>query len=207
MVSVVPDRPHPLDALAEDLPAGSRLYRVFAASPERDATTFNPGYGSYRYYFFGDLPVPTLYAAQTERAAVCESLLHDVPLRGGVLTPEEYRSHVAAAITPTRPLHLAAFHGLGLRRLGVEATQLTDTPAEEYPRTVAWAAQAHEAGLDGVVWMAKRCNTDRAYVLFGDRVSCDELQIAIDYARVFAAGEDLNWLIDFCGTVKVDILV
>lgn len=206
-MSVVPDPPELLDALPEELPAGARLFRVFAAHPGRDATTVNPGYGSYRFSFFGDPVVPTLYAAQTEVAAVCESLLRDVPLRGGVLLPEQYRGHVAAAITPTRPLSLAAFHGMGLRRLGIESAQLTDAPAREYPRTVVWAEAAHQEGFDGVVWMSKRCNTDRAYVLFGDRVSTDDLHIETDYARVFAVGEDLDWLIDFCATAKVDVLV
>lgn len=206
-MSAVPGPPTELDALAEELPAGARLYRVLRAAPGRDATTFNPGHGHNRFSFFGDPPVPTLYAAQTETAAVRESLLRDVPLRGGVLLPEQYRDCVAAVISPLRPLSLAAFHGVGLRRLGIEPGQLTDTPARDYPRTVAWVEAAHSAGFDGLVWMSRRCTTDRAYVLFGDRVSREELQTATDYARIFAAGEDLDWLIDVCATAGVDVLV
>lgn len=205
-MSVVPDPPDPFDALSEDLPAGSRLYRAFTAAADRDAATFNPGYGSYRFSFFGDPPVPTLYLAQTDEAAVCEVILRDVPQPGGVLMPEQYRDHVIASITTRSPLRLAQFLGAGLVRLGVRPYQLTDTPTRDYDRTVAWAETAHRAGFDGAVWMSGRLNTDRAYVVFGDRVSSSDLHIEPDHARIFAAGRDVEWLIDFCATVKVDVL-
>lgn len=207
MVSVVPDPPELFDPQEEVLAEGSRLLRAFAAAPGRDAATFNPGYGTYRFSFFGNPPVSTLYLAATDEAAVCETILRDVPQPGGVLMPEQYRDHVIAAITTRRPLRLARFLGVGLPRLGIRPHQLTDTPKREYDRTVAWGEAAHRAGFDGAVWMSGRLNTDRAYVLFGDRVVGADLQIESDHARVFAAGRDVEWLIDFCATVKVDVLV
>ena len=206
-MSVVPDPPRPFGALEEVLPEGARLYRAFAAAPGRDALTFNPGYGSYRFSFFGDPPVPILYVAQTEGAAVCETILRDVPQPGGVLMPEQYRDHIVAAITNRRPLRLAKFLGVGLPCLGVRPYQLTDTPSREYDGTVAWGRAAHGAGFDGAVWRSGRCNTDRAYVFFGDRVASKDLRIEPDHARIFAAGTDVEWLIDFCATVKVDVLL
>lgn len=199
--------PEPFDPALEVLPAGSRLYRTFAAAPDRHVTTFNPGYGGpHRFSFFGDPPVPVLYAAQTETAAVCESLLHDVPLTGGRLLPEHYERSVAAALEPTRELRLAAFHGTGLRRLGIEPMQLTSSPARTYRATVAWAQAAHRAGLDGVVWMSARLNTDRAYVFFGDRVQESDLRVVTSYGRVFTTGPDRDWLVDLCAFLKVDVL-
>lgn len=94
----VPDPPDPFDPLTEQLPAGSRIYRMFTAAPDRQVTTFNPGMsGPHRFSFFGNPPVPVLYGAQTEVAALCESLLHDVPLTGGRLLPEQYQRCVAGA--------------------------------------------------------------------------------------------------------------
>jgi hypothetical protein len=46
---------------------------------------------------------------------------------------------------------------------------------------VAWAEVAHAAGFGGCAWMSKRCNTDRAYVLFGDRVGRDDVEDSLDY--------------------------
>ncbi|WP_448073940.1 RES family NAD+ phosphorylase [Georgenia yuyongxinii] len=203
----IPPPPRPFDPVVEVLPAGSRLFRSFSAAPGRHVSTFNPGYGGvHRFSFFGDPPVAVLYAAQTEIAAVCESLLHDVPLAGGRLLPEQYERTVLGALETTRELRLAAFHGVGLRRLGVEPTQLTSSPAHTYRATVAWGQAVHAAGLDGAVWMSVRCNTDRAYVLFGDRVHGDDLRVVADYGRVLTTGPDRDWLVDLCAFMKVDVL-
>lgn len=203
-----PAPPSPFEPLIEALPAGSRMYRMFTAARDRHATTFNPGAGGpHRFSFFGNPVVPVLYAAQTEMAALCESLLHDVPLTGGRLLPEQYQQCVAGAFETTRELRLASFRGIGLRRLGVDAAHLTASPPRTYHHTVAWGQAAHDIGLDGVVWMSSRCNTDRAYVLFGDRVRRQDLHVAADYARLFTPGPGLDWLIDACASMKVDVLM
>lgn len=203
----MPPPPVPFDPAIAELPAGSRLYRAFSAAPDRRVTTFNPGYGGpHRFSFFGDPPVPVLYAAQTETAAICESLLHDIPLAGGRLIPEQYERSVAGPLETTRELRLAVFHGLGLRRLGVEPNQLTSSPARTYRATVAWARAAHAAGLDGAVWMSARLNTDCAYVFFGDRVHENDLHVVASYGRVFTTGPDRDWLVDLCAFLKVDLL-
>ena len=203
----VPAPPDPFDPAIEVLSAGTRLYRTLQAAAGRHVTTFNPGYGGpHRFSFFGDPPVPALYAAQTESAAVCESLLHDIPLSGGRLTPERYERSVAGALQPVRDLRLAAFHGMGLRCLGITPNQLTSTPARTYRATVAWAQAAHAAGLDGVVWMSARLNTDRAYLFFGDRVHEDDLRVVTSYGRLFTTGPDRDWLVDLCAFMKVDVL-
>ena len=203
----MPAPPTPFEPAVEVLPAASRLFRVFSAAPDRHVTTFNPGYGGpQRFSFFGNPLVPTLYAADSETAAVCESVLHDVPLRGGRLLPEQYERSVVGAVETTRELRLAAFHGAGLRRLGVEAHQLTASPARTYPATVRWAEAAHAVGVDGLVWMSARLNTDRAYVFFGDRVNAEDLRVVTDYGRIFATGPDRDWLVDVCAFMKVDVL-
>ncbi|WP_024793260.1 RES family NAD+ phosphorylase [Tomitella biformata] len=204
---VTPSPPEPFNPHTVTLPAGSQLVRVFNNAPGRTAAIFNPGLGpGGRFSFFGSPPVPVLYAAQTQEAAICETLLHDVPVTGGVLFPEDYENKVAARLSTTRDLRLASFLGTGLRALRIEAAQLADTTASEYPRTVGWAEAAHRCGLDGVAWMSKRCNSDRAYVLFGDRLTSTDLEIDPTYGRIFATGADLDWLIDFCAGLHVDVL-
>lgn len=201
-----PEPPDPFDADDFVLRSGRPLYRVFSNS--RTVTEFNPTGppASQRFSFFGDPPVPVLYAASTDEAAVCESLLHDVPVAGGMLAPSRYRNKVMGLSRPARDLRLARLMGTGLRRLGVEQGQLTDTPMSQYPRTNRWAQAAHAAGFDGVAWMSKKCNDAEAYVLFGDRVSQGDLVLDPSFARVFLGGAGFDWLVDFCTPLHVEVL-
>lgn len=54
--------------------------------------------------------------------------------------------------------------------------------------------------------MSRRCNSDRAYVFFGDRV--DEKDFAVDtsFGRVFADTVGIGWLSDLCAPLGVDVL-
>ncbi|KRF07074.1 hypothetical protein ASH00_16140 [Arthrobacter sp. Soil782] len=194
------------EPLSFTLTAGEQLYRVFSNRSGRPANAFNPGAGRRtRFAFFGDPKVPVLYAAQTEEAAVCETLLHDVPIDGGMLNHDDYGDKVMARLIAGRDLNLASFMGTGLRALKVEETDVTATPASSYGETVAWAEAAHAAGFDGIVWMSHRCNTDRAFVFFGDRVTDADLEIDIRFARVFELDPDRAWLSDFCAPLHVDV--
>lgn len=83
----------PLDPAIEKLPAGHLAYRVFTAT--RKATEFNPGIAApTRFGFFGKPVVPIMYAADTEEAAVAETLLHDIPVEGAccptTITPAKH---------------------------------------------------------------------------------------------------------------------
>lgn len=201
---VVPDPPDPFRPDTEALPAGTALYRVH--SNARGVAEFNPGVGSAtRFGFFADPPVPILYAASTQQAAVAESLLHDIPAAGGILPYAAYADKVMGRIRPTRDLRLAKLRGLGLRRLGVEAAQVTDTPASAYPDTVRWAEAAHRAGYDGIVWTSRKCNDAAAFVIFGDRCA-GYLRQDTGFARILQAGAGLDWLIATCTPLRVDVL-
>src|SRR6202012_1947518 len=90
---VVRRPPDPFDPATATLPAGHLLYRVLSAT--RTATDFNPGFGSpTRFGFFGKPKVPIMYAADTEEAAIAETLLHDIPVEGGLLPYDQYVTKV-----------------------------------------------------------------------------------------------------------------
>lgn len=189
------------------LDVGAQLYRLFTAAEGRSATTFNPGFGAPTWFaFFGDPAVPVLYAAATEEAAVAETLLHDIPASGGLLPYDAYARTVMARLTVTRPVKLGVLHGLGLRKLCVAAADLTASDAATYPQTVQWAHAAHEAGIDGLVWMSRLCNDAKAYVFFGDRCAGAFVQ-DVTFGRLFATGTDQLWLIDLCAPLHVDVLL
>jgi hypothetical protein len=204
---VTPGPPKRFNPKIATLDVGTQLYRVFTAAEGRTATTFNPGYGApTRFAFFGTPVVPVLYAAATEEAAVAETLLHDIPVSGGILPYDKYARTVMARLEVARPVRVGILHGLGLRKLKVTAEALTASGAETYPETVKWAQAAHDAEFDGLVWMSRLCNDAKAYVFFGDR--CDDAFIQDStFGRLFATGADQLWLIDLCAPLHVDVLL
>jgi RES domain len=202
---VVRRPPEPFDPATATLPAGHLLFRVLSAT--RTAADFNPGFGSRtRFGFFGKPVVPILYAAETEDAAIAETLLHDIPAVGGLLPHDQYATKVLVRLEVTQRLRVAVLHGTGLRRLKVTADELTSSPASGYATTVRWAEAAHNAGLDGLVWMSRQCNDAKAYVFFGDR-RADAFTQDPTHARIFASPADQIWLIDRCAPLHVDVLM
>jgi hypothetical protein len=208
-VVTVPAPPCRFDALTHVVPEGEMLHRVH--HPARDANVFNPGVGAptrFAPLIMNGTPVPTLYAAQTAEAAVCETILHDVPLAGGLLPYARYAPLVETTLLLSREVRLAKLMGDGLRRLGVAPQELTATSGDVYADTVRWAHAAHGAGFDGLVWMSARDNTSAAYVLFGDRVSASDLRIGSNGVGSFApATRGFDWLSGYCSRVRVELLL
>jgi hypothetical protein len=194
---VVKGPPTPFKPATDTLPAGHLLYRVFTAS--RKPTEFNPGVGApTRFGFFGKPVVAIMYPADTEEAAVAETLLHDIPVDGGVLPYDQYSRKALALLKVTHDL-----------RLAVIPEDVTSGPASTYPTTVHWAEAAHGIGLDGMVWMSRLCNNTKAYVFFGDKCGGTNLAFAQDpsHARIFASPADQKWLIDHCAPLHIDVLL
>jgi hypothetical protein len=202
---VVKGPPTPFKPATELLPSGHLLYRVFTAA--RKPTEFNPGVGApTRFGFFGHPVVPIMYTADTEEAAVAETLLHNIPVEGGNLLWDDYSRKALALLEVTRDLRLAALHGTGLRRLKVGPEDVTSSSASTYSTTVQWAEAAHGIGVDGMAWMSRLCNNTKAYVFFGDR--CAEAFVQDpSHARIFASPADQKWLIDHCAPLHIDVLL
>jgi hypothetical protein len=205
---VVKGPPSPFKPDVETLPAKHLLYRVF--TNVRPPTGFNPGVGAAtRFGFFGTPVVPIMYAADTEEAAVAETLLHDIPVEGGDLPYDQYAPKALARLEVTRDLRLAVLHGVGLRRLKVAPEDVTSSPAATYPTTVKWAELAHGIGVDGMVWMSRLCNNAKAYVFFGDKCggTAGAFVQDLSHARIFASPADQIWLIDLCAPLHIDVLL
>lgn len=204
--SATPEPPIPFEPRSGILDAGSILQRIH--SSRFRPNKFNPGpKGAGRFHFFGDPAVPALYLAETREAALAETLLHDVPVGAPAPLPRSiYANSVLAGLELKRPVRIAEFFGLSLRAPGVEATQLTDTPMDNYPQTRKWAHAAHATGFDGIGWMSKRDNSARAYMLFGDRVQEDHLEVVPGSGLAFAAADGFRWLVNICAPLNVDVL-
>lgn len=96
-----------LEPLIETLSAGTVLHRVHRTS--HPAAAFHPGRAparpTARFSFFGDPPVPTLYAAETVDAALSETVLREVPVQGGTILLDQVEGLALSLIT-TRWNHL-----------------------------------------------------------------------------------------------------
>ena len=105
---------------------------------------FNPGpTGAGRFHFFGKPAVPVLYLAETREAALAETLLRNIPIDAPYpLRRSAYENSVMVGMRVLRSLRMAEFFGLGLRKMGVEAAQLTASPGASYPQTRHWARAA-----------------------------------------------------------------
>lgn len=200
----VPPPPEPFSPQTTKVHAETEIYRVLSA--HRTATEFNPGHGPpTRFGFFGTPIVPVMYGAETEVAAVAETLLHDIPTGGGILPYDSYKGKVLARLEVIRDLKVGVLHGVGLRALKITAEQVPTSPANTYRQTSAWADAAHKHRLDGLVWMSRQCNDAKAYVFFGDRCG-DAFRQDVSYGRIFANPADMVWLIDLCAPLHIDIL-
>jgi hypothetical protein len=199
-----------LNPLIELLPAGSSLYRVHDVAYPADS--FNPGYApawpDYRFSFFGDPPVPALYAADTVIAALSETLLRDVPYEGGSILLEQVEQRALSAVTTVRELRMLQMHGDGFRRHRVAPQDITLTSPRDYPKTVLWGQAAYDAGLDGIVWMSRHHNTSRAYVFFDRPGQPIPLTAQEDWdgARAFSIPSHLDGLASQLNPLGIDIL-
>lgn len=207
------------------------MYRVFDARSGRKGNEPNPGYGDRtRFAFFPVVPgpkdpavnpptmprgecrpgvVPVLYAASGIEAAVNETILHDVPRSGGAIQSADYVNLVAVRLEVRRELTLAAFMGDVDRRLDVSIHDVTEVAdkadPDKYDQTVDWAEAAYREGFDGCVWMTERFNSQKAYVLFGDRVTAGALMPLPDHPRTFGLPADRAWLTDMCAPLNIEV--
>jgi RES domain len=193
-------------------PAERAIYRGHESGI--DGRRFNPGFGKpTRFAFFTyrkprrfpflkpkAANVAVLYGGNVVEVAIAETLFHDLPLTlGATLLHPTYCNYAYSRMTPTRKLKLAALHGNGLRRLGLRNDQICDTDAIEYPDTVKWAEALHsrlDLALDGLVWMSRQFNHEEAIVLFGDRVTQQDLELDDEERDIpFATGKGLGMLL------------
>ena len=172
-----PAPPERISLLTVPLEQGTVLHRVHKATYAADA--FNPSIlANARFSPLMDgtgSVIPTIYAAHTFDGAAMETVFHDVPYAPG---PKQFsRSRLQnqkySRIEVTQTLILADLTSKSLRSMGIQRNQLIDTEADQYPVTREWARVIHAQypNVQGLLWVSRQDDTDRAVVLFGDRVS------------------------------------
>jgi hypothetical protein len=139
-----------------------------------------------------------------------ETVFHDVPTPPGghILDIESLREQnlVVSRIRPNRRLPTVDLSTKGLKRLGLQRTDLIDTPVTAYPRTREWAEWLHSAmGAKGLVWTSRQDDGARAVALFGDRIPESAFRIEVD-REPLCEDERLDALLELAEHIGIERL-
>lgn len=118
--------------------------------------------------------VPYLYGGSTRECAIFETLFHNVPIdaKDKFVDLDDFAQRGHGQLVPRRALRLADLTTDGLHRLKVPKEELIASAPRDYPATARWAEALHRQfkDIDGLIWMSRQRDRDRALMLFGDRV-------------------------------------
>ena len=118
--------------------------------------------------------MPSLYASATLRAAIHETIFHDIPAHARIKTVRLNEVHLRthSELTTNRDLRLVELRAVPLGKWGISRRDLISSSPALYGQTVLWAAAIHSDLLDadGLVWTSNQCDPDDACLFFGDRV-------------------------------------
>ncbi|OED44207.1 hypothetical protein AB833_02290 [Chromatiales bacterium (ex Bugula neritina AB1)] len=127
--------------------------------------------------------VHSLYAGATLRAAIHETIFHDIPANADRKSvPRQSitdRSHSVLKIE--RKLKLVELRSVTLSPWGLSRNELISSSPRHYAQTALWAQAIHhcDAAADGLVWTSNQCDPDDAYLFFGDRVSSADFSLVM----------------------------
>jgi hypothetical protein len=137
-----------------------------------------------------------------------ETVFHEVPAPPGdyILDIDALRDQnlVVSRIRPKNKLRVVDLSTKGLKRLGLQRTDLIDTPFTAYPLTREWAAWLHDqTAASGLLWTSRQDDGARAAALFGDRVPESAFTIEID-RRPLCEDEHLDAMLELAEHVGID---
>ena len=119
-------------------------------------------------------PVPSLYASATLRAAIHETIFHDIPPNATIKSVplKDVRIRIHSELQATRSLQLVELHNVPLNNWGISRTELISAGPNLYDQTVLWAAAIYRyvRDADGLVWTSNQSDPDDACLFFGYRV-------------------------------------
>jgi hypothetical protein len=199
----LPPPPDPFPAFnTQSVDKGTRLVRVH--DPAFDGDACNPSQGAVSRFAPLAKPdgacLPTLYAAASFECAVHESIFHDLPYnaRRKFIRLTKIVSRAVSWIEITTELKVASLHEPDLNRLNRTRSDLIDTSPRAYSQTARWAEAFHRANptIAGLAWTSRRCDPERAYVFFEDRLPAGVIRVR-DRIEVATSAHHLSQIRDF----------
>lgn len=165
----------------ETLPAGTLLYRIHRSHYAGDE--FNQsGKGNARFspVFTADqLNIPTLYAGENTRVALCEVILHDVDIRQPfiVYPTDQLVFFRHSQLQTTADLRLVSLDLPSLVKMRADKKLIQGDPTM-YGLSQRWAEALHHQYQDiqGLRWPSRQ-HEGNACLLFGDRIAEGTLRL------------------------------
>lgn len=155
-------------------PAGQEIVRIHDAQYEPNA--FNPTATPSRFrpvYAASGRVVPTLYGASDFGGALSETVFHDISPTAERNVPfADMERLLHSILVPRRDLLLIKLLADGLIRLRVRNAQVVDVDDPGYRGTRLWGQACYDwraadgGAADGIVWMSRQFNSERAVMLF-----------------------------------------
>jgi hypothetical protein len=150
--------------------------------------------------------IPTLYAATNLECAVHETAFHEIQhdAKTKSIGYHEIEKLDYSVLRPRRDLVLASLFEPDLNRWGLTRRQLIDTFAADYDATAQWAIALHDnfPDIDGLVWTSRRCDPEKAYLLFADRLPVHLLH-PVQRARIVETNALLLQIRDFADRANI----
>ena len=105
-------------------------------------------------------------------------MFHNIVV-GGVILRAELATRCLARVELVRDITIADLSGHGLRRLGLDRSQLLETGAWSYAHTARWVEAIHRSDniVNGIVWVSRQFDTAKALLAFGDRLEKDDFAV------------------------------
>jgi hypothetical protein len=153
--------------------------------------------------------VGTIYGAQDDAGAIAEYVFRSVPI--GTAVRQVGRARLVplmiSTLASSRTLRLASLHGNGLRRVGATRAELIDSEADQYPVLTPWGQALHDcpAKPDGIVWRSRHYDDSYAFLLFGDRVRRNDLQV-VEPPLPVAVGVGLERVLELAEQANITIV-
>jgi hypothetical protein len=147
-----------------------------------------------------------MYAATNLECAVHETVFHEIQhdAKHKSIGYHEIEQLDYSVVRPRRDLVLASLFEPDLNRWGLTRRQLIDTFAADYEATAEWAIALHDSfsDIDGLVWTSRRCDPERAYLLFGDRLPTGLIR-PVQRARIVETNALLLQIRDFADRANI----
>ena len=125
--------------------------------------------------------IPVLYVASTLEAAVCETILHDLPPHCKF---KKIRISTIAGLSHSvlqvkKDFSLVLLRNSDLRKWNISRTELINSTSDQYHETARWAETINRQFpmVDGLIWTSNQCDPDDAMIFFGNRVSSGDFDL------------------------------
>lgn len=155
--------------------------------------------------------VASLYAGSSIKAALMETVFHEVPVpsSGAILFESNIieRKWVRTDFANTEALSLIDLTSVGLQRIGLTRPEVIDTTSTKYPftRSLAGKLYAYFPQAHGMRWVSRLYDEGTCIVLYEDRIAPGML-VQTSASTGVLYGETVNELVELVEQLDMSLI-